>query len=216
MNVTTQKTGAVLATPPGMVTRRRRSGDMADHTANPPTVPFGYCHCGCGRKTNLANKNDSTSGRVKGVPMRYLRGHQGRKNTPEYREEDRGFTSPCWTWLRGKTTNGYGIARRAATGKKALYAHRLYYEVVMGAIPAGMEIDHLCRNRDCVNPDHLESVTPAVNSQRGNCAKLTPQQIEEIRAFAPHSTKADLARQYGITPTNVSTIVRRESWKEIA
>lgn len=189
---------------------------MADHTANPLNVPFGFCHCGCGRKTNLANKTDSASGRVKGMPMRYLRGHQGRKHTPEYREEDRGFLSPCWIWQRGKMANGYGVLRRPESGKKALLAHRVYFEDASGPIRDGLHIDHLCRNRDCVNPDHLEAVPPAINHRRGVLVKLTQNDVDELRASYPAQTQVALARRFGITERNVWDIVHFRIWKEVA
>ena len=69
----------------------------------------------------------------------------------------------CWTWLR-PTDNGYG--RFWIKGRTAL-AHRISYEMHVGPIPAGLQIDHLCRNRGCINPSHLEPVTIAENVLRG-------------------------------------------------
>lgn len=60
--------------------------------------------------------------------------------------------------------NGYGQLSR---DKKAWYAHRWYYTIAYGPIPDGLWIDHLCRNRRCVNPLHLEAVEPRVNTARG-------------------------------------------------
>lgn len=78
--------------------------------------------------------------------------------------------SDCWLW-QGKTQNsGYGqfsIGSRK-TVRKLVYAHRFSYEQMVGCIPPGMQIDHLCKERLCVNPDHLEVVTPRVNTHRGN------------------------------------------------
>lgn len=70
----------------------------------------------------------------------------------------------CWNWLGHVASNGYG--RVCPTGKRTLYAHRYSYEAFVGPIPAGMQLDHLCRNKRCVNPAHLEAVTPLVNTQR--------------------------------------------------
>lgn len=68
--------------------------------------------------------------------------------------------SGCWQWLGALNSNGYGI-------RAGQYAHRKSYELHVGPIPSGLQIDHLCRNRGCFNPDHLEAVTPSDNVRRG-------------------------------------------------
>lgn len=75
----------------------------------------------------------------------------------------------CWPWLAGRQTNGYGhIGRRTGvTASGTQLAHRAAYELLVGAIPEGMHLDHLCRNTGCVNPAHLEPVTAAENTRRG-------------------------------------------------
>lgn len=76
-----------------------------------------------------------------------------------------GLTTGCWEW-RGRTNDkGYG---KFETGREQL-AHRVAYLYWIGPIPAGLELDHLCRNRRCVNPTHLEAVTHAVNMSRAKC-----------------------------------------------
>lgn len=68
----------------------------------------------------------------------------------------------CWEWTAGKRSHkGYG----GFNGKH--YAHRFAYELAVGPIPDGLTLDHLCRNRLCVNPDHLEPVTARENTLRG-------------------------------------------------
>lgn len=73
-------------------------------------------------------------------------------------------TEFCWLWLAAKNGDGYG---RFAWRGKNRHAHRLAYELLRGAIPQGMELDHVCRNRACVNPNHLEPVTHHANVLRG-------------------------------------------------
>lgn len=76
-------------------------------------------------------------------------------------------TGECWLWTggRGGKTSQYGIFRSVA-GEKHTPAHRIAYELEVGPIPAGYEIDHLCSTPLCVTPAHLEAVTPAENKRR--------------------------------------------------
>lgn len=76
--------------------------------------------------------------------------------------------SGCWNWIRAKTF-GYGVV---AYPKKITRVHRIMYENYYGDIPSGMQIDHLCRNRACCNPKHLEAVTQKTNLYRGENPKI--------------------------------------------
>lgn len=73
-------------------------------------------------------------------------------------------TDECWEWQRARTRAGYGTLRTPAG---VAYTHRLAYTAFVGPIPAGMELDHLCRVPSCFNPSHLEAVTHAENMRRG-------------------------------------------------
>lgn len=68
----------------------------------------------------------------------------------------------CWNWNGSMYANGYG-----KIGKAGYMAHRVAYELTKGSVPEDMALDHLCRNRKCINPDHLEIVTLVENVMRG-------------------------------------------------
>jgi hypothetical protein len=96
--------------------------------------------------------------------------------------------SGCWLWIAALNDKGYG---QLSTGKKVEYAHRLSFEWFKGAIPYSMEIDHLCRVRCCVNPDHLEAVTRRQNQHRGiGFAGLNARKVACLNghAFTPENT----------------------------
>ena len=90
----------------------------------------------------------------------------------------------CRVWTGRLDTGGYGIERR-------LRAHRVSYELIVGPIPAGLCIDHLCRNRACVNPSHLEPVTIRENCRRGTVL------ITECRKGHKYDEKNTLYRKNG-------------------
>lgn len=73
--------------------------------------------------------------------------------------------SGCWEWHGGRDRNGYG---RLQIDRRPRMAHRVSYELFVGPIPDGLELDHLCRVRHCINPAHLEPVTHRENVLRGD------------------------------------------------
>lgn len=72
----------------------------------------------------------------------------------------------CWIWTGAKNPDGYGRVGRGR-GTPYIMAHRLFYETFVAEIPDGLQADHLCRNRSCVRPSHLEPVTSRENTMRG-------------------------------------------------
>jgi hypothetical protein len=173
--------------------------------ANP--IPPGLCQCGCGRKTATVQTTARKFGRVKGEPSRYIRGHAAKNRGAAYEEMDCGFETPCWVWLWTTDPQGYGRLVKTL-------AHVLVWERTNGPVPDGLELDHLCRVRACVNPAHLEPVTHAENVRRGRRAKLTVASVRQIRTTP--GTAIALAEKFGVSVQTVYSIRQRRSWKDVA
>lgn len=75
------------------------------------------------------------------------------------------MTDSCWLWEGSKSSNGYG---QIMISRRLWATHRLVYSITKGTIPKGLQLDHLCKVRHCVNPHHLEAVTARENVLRGN------------------------------------------------
>lgn len=95
----------------------------------------------------------------------------------------------CWEWKRSLST-GYGQIHVVGQGKR-VYAHRVVWEMLNGPVPEGKELDHLCRNRCCINPAHLEPVTHSLNVRRS----FTPPAV--------NAKKTHCKRGHEFTPENV-------------
>lgn len=172
-------------------------------------VPNGLCQCGCYQQTALITATKTRQGRIKGERSRYLPGHNGRRLV-RYVEVPTGYRTHCWIWQLAKTKDGYG-RETAPTGKSVL-AHRRYFEQRHGPIPLDLQLDHLCRIRACVNPDHLELVTGSENVRRGSNTRLTPEAVHEIRSST--EKQAVLARRYGVRQPHISRIRSNHTWRE--
>lgn len=220
------------------------------------------CECGCGEATPIAKANDRRRGHVKGQPIRFISGHNGKllkrffgpysdekkcecgcglpapnakgtwpryrhvigqpirfrpghnfnKSEPMYVVEMKGYNTPCWIWKRS-LVYGYGCLRRAGRTRSA---HVEFYVTKHGPVPEGTELDHLCRNRACVNPDHLEPVTRQVNTQRGGRAKLNPQAVLQIREMrAEGMSVKGTARKFGVTRRTIRQAASGASWGNV-
>ncbi|WP_205670220.1 HNH endonuclease signature motif containing protein [Amycolatopsis sp. CFH S0078] len=93
----------------------------------------------------------------------------------------------CWIWLAAKDQGGYGKFK----ADRLVQAHRFSYELAKGAIPEGLQLDHLCRVRACVNPEHLEPVTIRVNLLRGETTtarRASQTHCERGHEFTPANT----------------------------
>lgn len=128
----------------------------------------------------------------------------------------RGVNSDdCWDWLGGISSSGYANYR-IPDGGKQVGAHRLVYETLVGYIPSGLALDHLCRNKTCTNPKHLEPVTNAVNLRRGKTAKLTAEDIRRIKSYISvgYDNRA-LAIIFKVSRDTISNIRNNRTWSDI-
>lgn len=169
-------------------------------------IKYGFCQCGCGKKTKLAYQSNTELGWLKGEPIRFIRGHSGGRalNSPANFWPRVHKTNSCWLWTGRKMWNGYG---QFDLGQKAVLPHRFAYELIKGPIPKGITLDHLCKVRHCVNPAHLEAVTMRENIMRGNgiCAQkyrkarglqlLEHPSDERLRALAQTEETFDKERK---------------------
>ena len=171
------------------------------------------CECGCGLPAPIAKRSHKHWGWIKGEPMRFLRGHGnlGIKTKKEGCQYIINTITGCWNWQRYKDDKGYGVIKRRGQNYQA---HRYFYEKHKEKIPEGLQLDHLCRNTSCVNPDHLEPVTNAENCRRGSSAKLTSRQAKEIRARIGDGEKQyRLAKEFEVSTACINFIATGRSWK---
>ncbi len=117
----------------------------------------------------------------------------------------------CWDWKVALNSGGYGTV--SVNGKSKL-AHRHLYEIYKTEIPKGLYLDHLCRNRKCVNPEHLEVVTFVENVRRGKNAKINIEKAKEIRSLYKNNkiTQTYLSKKFGIGQEEISRIINFKRW----
>ena len=123
-------------------------------------------------------------------------------------------TTGCWLWQGSKNNGGYGMLKHKG---EHYCAHVFYYERLVGPKPEGLDLDHLCRVRHCVNPSHLEPATRAKNVRRGDSTILTEDQVRLIRHQYDTLTTSyqELADHYGLSKSGVVHIVKRRRWKDV-
>jgi len=177
--------------------------------SEPPFVsPFGYgtCFCGCGGKAPVATKTEGSRGHVKGYPKRYIYGHQRRKFQPDFEENPK---TGCWEWTGRLNDQGYAVGYG-----RSMY-HRAIYEELVGSIPRGLQLHHLCEVKHCVNPGHMEPTTAGGNTQAA-AKVLDWKKVREIRRRSREQgeTSVAIARDLGIKVGTVRSVVSFVTWKE--
>lgn len=140
--------------------------------------------------------------------------HLNAQPHPSYGPAFTRLKTPCHVWQRSFDEDGYGYFRHKG---KVIRAHIHYYVGKFGPVPVGMELDHTCRNRACVNPDHLEAVTHLENCRRGRLVK-TGMTIEKARTAremkAAGKTQREIGAHLGIGISLVAQIVGNRCWKD--
>lgn len=136
--------------------------------------------------------------------------------------------SGCWLWIGSVNIHGYGQIHRNGLPARA---HRVSWELYRGPIPKGLCVCHHCDTPPCVNPQHLFLGTLSDNTLdmytkgRGHLpsgvgslngrAKLTPEQVIEIRALAPIVSQRRLAARYGVARTTIQWIQNGTNWRSV-
>jgi len=115
----------------------------------------------------------------------------------------------CWIWPYSKGRDGYGRIWRDG---KVHDAYKFLYETLVRKVPANCELDHLCENKLCVNPSHLEPVSHKENCRRGKQTKLTVQDVKQIRKMGGTFSQREIAEKFGVSRASIGLILQGKRW----
>lgn len=199
------------------------------HLDYTPEIPYGYCQCGCGQKTEICTHTNKKNGRIKGRPNPFVKGHTTLRRLDENRLKERfwsyvdksGGDDACWIWTAG-SIQGYGSVKVNGKDERA---HRISYWLEYGDFPDDLFVLHSCDNPSCVNPKHLWLGTKQDNTddmfakgrgrkakgEQSGMAKYTDAQVAEMRRLREEGrTLQFIADIFGSTSTHVGKICRYE------
>lgn len=132
-----------------------------------------------------------------------------------WRNVDRGQPNECWLW-RGPTHDGYGMFFKDG---RSCRAHIVMAETVHGSRPEGQEVRHLCAVRACVNPAHLkwgtrqENVMDMIHHSGHHNAKLTQENVREIRRRLGIETHQVIADEFGVSKATIDDVAAGRTWR---
>jgi hypothetical protein len=199
-------------------------------------APVKPCECGCGLPAPIAKWNSRRDGSVKGRPLRYIHGHNARrdptafwaqvnKNGPIIRPE----LGACWIWTGTVDANGYG--RLMINGRLRQATHIALELEGYFILWKTLKVMHHCDNPPCVRPSHLRIDTQPANvadmvskgrQSRGEdrpLAKLDPAKVQEIRALYQRGIVGRgllaLAKQFNVAPWTIKGIVSGKTWTDV-
>jgi len=199
----------------------------SDYTSE---IPYGYCHCGCGRKTRIVTQTSKKYNVRKGEYRRYIKGHHMHLPIPLYNmfwsrvaiTEDIDL---CWEWTGARSSSGYGNLTYYG---KYLKANRVAFELFNKCeIPFGLFVLHTCDNPSCCNPKHLflgtqmDNIKDMISKKRDHFLtglKLTSKEVLEIRSRYKVGgvSQSALAKEFKVSHSNISFIIHRKTWKDLS
>jgi len=118
----------------------------------------------------------------------------------------------CWNWRGTTDKDGYGKIKIRSIRPAPLMAHRVSYELYCDAIPDDLQIDHLCRNRKCVNPAHLEPVTCKVNIERS--PRVQKQECKRGHPFTEENTYLMRQGKYVMRRCRRCSIIYQQTYRQ--
>ena len=176
----------------------------------PNSCSFADCHKPLRHKGSILCVGHQIQ-RQKGEELRPIRIKHSNISDLIHAHADK--SGECWEWLRGRCAEGYGRQRWEGVAWKA---HRLSYVNSYGPIPTGMQIDHMCHNTGCVNPDHLRLATPKQNQENRGATKAASGYRGVVKERLGPNWRAEVRHngikhaRYGFPTAKAADVAARE------